>query len=146
MANYYTKFSLVMSLPNQEALDYAMGLHSRARIANQDECLEPDDLPRDWWPSLENWHHQCEPDRSPSGFGLWIHSEEGGIDSACLFIQHLLAKYQPAECVEFQWSDDCSKPRLDAFGGGAAFITATEIRTFHTREWLDAQKQKQIAA
>jgi hypothetical protein len=38
--------------------------------------------------------------------------------------------------VTFEWSHDCSKPRVDAYGGGAAIITAKRIKTMSTCEWL----------
>ena len=38
-----------------------------------------------------------------------------------------------------EWSNDCSKPRVDAFGGGAAFITARKIKSINTGEWLHRQ-------
>jgi hypothetical protein len=41
--------------------------------------------------------------------------------------------------VTFEWSHDCSKPRVDAYGGGAAFITAKEIKTMSTSAWLNEQ-------
>jgi len=63
----------------------------------------------------------------------------GGVDAVCLFIQHLLQKFDPQGRVSLEWSHDCSKPRVDAYGGGAAFITATEIKTMSTAAWLKAQ-------
>ena len=47
-----------------------------------------------------------------------------------------LQKFKFAEGVMFEWSHDCSKPRTDAFGGGAAFVTTDQIKTFTTSEWL----------
>jgi len=38
--------------------------------------------------------------------------------------------------VEFEWSNDCSKPRVDAYGGGAVIITARKIKSMSTTEWL----------
>jgi hypothetical protein len=51
----------------------------------------------------------------------------------------LLQKFDPEGQVAFEWSEDCSKPRIDAFGGGAAFITAKEIKTMTTADWLRQQ-------
>jgi hypothetical protein len=47
-----------------------------------------------------------------------------------------LQKFAFAGGAAFEWSHDCSKPRTDAYGGGAAFVTANEIETFTTSEWL----------
>ena len=61
------------------------------------------------------------------------------IDAVCAFIQYLLERFNPDGPVCVEWSNDCSKPRTDAYGGGAALITSEEIRIITTREWLDQQ-------
>ena len=63
----------------------------------------------------------------------------GGLDAVCEFIQHLLQKFDPRGRVTFEWSHDCSKPRVDAYGGGAACITAKEIKSMSTAAWLNEQ-------
>ena len=60
----------------------------------------------------------------------------GGMDAVCAFIQHLLQKFDSQDRVTFEWSHDCSKPRTDAYGGGAAIVTAKEIKTMSTSQWL----------
>jgi len=65
--------------------------------------------------------------------------ETDGIDAVCAFIQHLLQRFQLTYRVSFEWSHDCSKPRTDAFGGGAAVISAKEIKTLTTSGWLQEQ-------
>jgi len=62
--------------------------------------------------------------------------DDGGVDAACAFIQHLLEKFNPTGRVTFEWSFDCSKPRTDAYGGGAAIITVQNIRSMSTGQWL----------
>jgi hypothetical protein len=61
------------------------------------------------------------------------------VEAACLFTQHLLQKFDPKTHVTFEWSHDCSKPCVDAYGGGAAFITAKEIKSMSTAAWLNEQ-------
>jgi hypothetical protein len=63
----------------------------------------------------------------------------GGIDAVCAFIQHLLQEFDPAGHATLEWSNDCSKPRVDAFGGGAALITAHKVKTINTGAWLHRQ-------
>jgi hypothetical protein len=92
----------------------------------------PDSFPEDLVGEVENWDFETETVDD----GLWLHSQNGGQETACVFIQHLLQKFDFAPAVAFEWSHDCSKPRTDAYGGGAAFITSTEIETFSTHEWL----------
>ena len=92
----------------------------------------PADFPDDMKDEIESWTFETEA--TPEG--LWLNSQYGGQESACAFIQHLLQKFDFAPAVAFEWSHDCSRPKTDAYGGGAAFVTATEIETFSTSEWL----------
>lgn len=144
MANYYTKFSMTFSLPSQEAEDYALSLCQRASIARDNEEYEADDIPvelREW---VEGWTFDCESDHSGSP-GIWCHSEEaGGQDACAFFIQHLLQKYCPQEHCGFEWAHDCSKPRLDGFGGGAVWISAVGVQFFGTSQWLQERSESKL--
>ena len=138
MSNYFTYFSLVLPLPDEAAQAYAIELfHKGSSIQQGDEA--PADFPPALADATEEWWFEIEPENSPGQFGLWLHSENGGIDAVCAFIQHLLEKYHSTEQVTFEWSHDCSKPRTDAYGGGAAIVTATEIKTMSTSQWLREQ-------
>lgn len=129
MADYYTNFSVVLPLTKEQQA-YAF------EVAKQVEEHQTQELPTDFPGSLtaeiENWTFETERTEP----GLWLHSQYGGQDAACAFIQHLLQKYEFAGGVTFEWSHDCSKPRTDAYGGGAALITKDKIKTFTTAAWL----------
>ena len=131
MADYFTNFSLCLPL-TKEQRDYALALVNQALAhRNEDEPL-PDTFPAELKNEIEDWCFETEVD----GEELWLHSQYGGQDAACVFIQHLLQKFSFAGGVTFEWSHDCTKPRTDAFGGGAAFVTATEIEIMTTQGWL----------
>jgi hypothetical protein len=132
MADYYTKFSVVMSLPSKEAQDYAINIHHQASQAYQSDDL-PADLNEELQGALEDCCFEIETDENHA---IWLHSENGGVDAACVFIQHLLKKFDPKGRVTFEWSNDCSKPRTDAYGGGAAIVTAKKIKSMTTGEWI----------
>ena len=135
MADYFTNFSLIVPLPTEAAEKYALDLAQQAfRIHLGDEI--PDDFPALFRDVVEDWRFDTEPSDPSTGWGLWLHSDSGGIDAVCAFIQHLLERFDPAGHVALEWSNDCSKPRVDAFGGGAAIITATRIKTISTNQWL----------
>ena len=138
MADYYTNFSMVLSLANQTEQAYALDLAHKASLAQQGDEL-PADFPKALANMIEDWQFETEPDNSGTGHGLWLHSMNGGQDAVCGFIQHLLQKFDPQGRVTFEWSHDCSKPRVDAYGGGAAFITAKEIKSMSTAAWLSDQ-------
>lgn len=132
MADYYTKFSLMLTLKNESEQQYALNLAAKAKqIRFEDESV-PGDFPALLKEVLENWNFDTELAKE----GVWITSADGGIDAVCAFIQHLMQKFGFAPSIAFEWSYDCSKPRTDAYGGGAAFVTATEIKTFSSSEWL----------
>ncbi len=136
MADYFTHFSLILTLPSAEAQSYALELATQtSRIQQGDE--PPADFPKELADLIEDWRFDIEPDTAGDKPALWLHSSNGGIDAVCLFIQHLLQRFDPQGRVTFEWSHDCSKPRTDAYGGGAAIVTATEIKAMSTSEWLN---------
>ena len=135
MADYFTNFSLVFSLPSTEAQAYALELASQSsRVQQGDEQSET--FPKELANVVEDWCFETNEDLAENKPALWLHSSNGGIDAVCAFIQHLLRKFDPTGRVTFEWSNDCSKPRLDAYGGGAAIITAKKIKTMSTCDWL----------
>jgi len=135
MADYYTNFSIALSLPTEAAQTYAVNLARRAEQAHESDEL-PYAFPPELADQIEDWRFETEANQAASVHGLWLHTEYGGIDAVCAFIQHLLQKFDPVGRATFEWSNDCSKARTDAYGGGAAIITATNIETMSTHEWL----------
>jgi hypothetical protein len=131
MADYFTNFSVVLPLTKVQQ-EYAMQLVNQIKLHREDNEPLPADFPSDLADEAENWTFETES----TADGLWLNSQYGGQDAVCVFIQHLLQKFDFAPSVSFEWSFDCSKPRTDAYGGGAAFITAKEIKSFTTTEWL----------
>lgn len=133
MADYFTNFSLLVPLPTEAAQKYALDLAQQAaRIQQGDESAGGFPLRE----VVEDWQFETDADSSAKSWGLWLHSDYGGIDAVCAFIQHLLQRFAPGAHVTLEWSNGCSKPRVDAFGGGAALITARNIKTINTAEWL----------
>jgi hypothetical protein len=133
MADYYTNFSFIIQLPNPEARKAALEL---ADNVNNYDGEVPHTLPAPLIEVIEDWRFEVE---AAGECGLWLHSGDGGLDAVCVFIQHLLQAFDPEGHLGFEWSHDCSKPRTDAYGGGAAFITATSIKTKNTHDWLMEQ-------
>jgi hypothetical protein len=132
MADYYTNFSFILPLKDAAQKEYALELAQTASSSRFEETQLPANFPESLKDLLEEWWFEVEGCEE----GIWLHSESGGIDAVCAFVQHLLQKYDAAPFISFEWSHDCSKPRTDAFGGGAAYITAKEIKTMNTSEWL----------
>lgn len=128
-----------MVLPTKEAVEYAVNLAEQAEEArNNDEI--PVDFPVELKDVVEDWYFETEGD----GMQIWLHSSNGGIDAVNAFIQHLLERFTPDKYVMLEWSNDCSKPRTDAYGGGAAFITPHEVKFMNTAQWI-ADQEAQFA-
>lgn len=73
--------------------------------------------------------------------GAWIYAEGGGNpDQVADVVQAFLQRFRPSESWGMEWSLSCSKPRLDAFGGGAVFVTATSKEWCNTHDWLQEKK------
>jgi len=138
MADYSTNFSFIVPLPDAAAQAYALDLANKASSIQQG-AKAPADFPAALAEVKEDWLFEAEAHSAPGECGLWLHSECGGIEAVCAFVQHLLQKYSSTEPVTFEWSHDCSKPRTDAYGGGAALITAAEIKIMSTSQWLHEQ-------
>lgn len=70
--------------------------------------------------------------------GLWIVAElNGNPDHVAHFMQMFLQKFRPKDALCFSWATTCSRPLLDEFGGGAAFITAKKIQWNNVWDWAD---------
>ena len=142
MADYFTNFSMMLTLPSAGAQKYAADLAQQAFYIHMGDEAMPDDFPESLKDLVDDWRFETAGNHPSDGPGLWLHSSDGGIDAVCGFIQHLLQKFDPKGHVALEWSNDCSKPRTDAFGGGAALITARKIKTINTGEWLHRQTAK----
>ena len=146
MADYYTQFSFDLELPDEQAIDFAMNLVAMTDTlrwqSDEDRKTTELDFPKELEDSLDDWSFEVDKDKS----GVWIHSDYGGVDAACQFVQYLLDRFGIEKPVTFEWANTCSKPRLDAFGGGAVIITATKIKAITTSEWVFRQVQRMTNA
>ena len=145
MADYFTNFSLLVPLPDEAAQKYALDLAHAATVTYQGD-EPPANFPASLAEVIDDWQFDTDADQTSGSLGLWLHSDSGSIDAVCAFIQHLLQKFNPEGRVSFEWSHDCSKPRVDAFGGGAAIITAEEIKSICTNQWLQEQAEADAQA
>lgn len=132
MADYYTKFSFTVPIqvPGNDEQEDERNVSAVVAELNQliDEALED--------PEHEAFPEEDTPmyglDIAASGSEVWITDDagEGSVDAAIAATQWLLNLPGAPEVVEFQWSNDCSKHRTDAFGGGIARVTAKSVETW----------------
>jgi hypothetical protein len=140
MADYFTNFSLAFKLKDGHGRQYAVDLAGKAAGYRTNDEPVPGGFPTSLVEVLEDWSFETKA----ADDSIWLHSQYGSIDAACAFIRHLLEKFDPEGCVTFEWSHDCTKPRTDAYGGGAAIITAREIKTMNTADWIRSNLPEEL--
>ncbi|RLC83545.1 MAG: hypothetical protein DRJ03_16835 [Chloroflexi bacterium] len=149
MANYYTLASLVAATklsPKEQAW-----ILNEIKI--EDAILDVSEETRDVWAKARGI-----PD-ADFGFGfrlsivkndtigpyMWLSYDENfNVENACAFLQHWLHTMRPDEAIGFEYTNTCSKPRPDGFGGGAVFVTKDDIKTTHSYSWL-IEREKEHA-
>ncbi|NQT93239.1 MAG: hypothetical protein HQ559_10795 [Lentisphaerae bacterium] len=138
MADYYTEFSLTLPLRTDAEKAWV-----NERIAGGVIALTPhtaddaDSVGPDDQLYFDATIQQAEED-APAGV-LWIYSQDSGnVDDVIVFLQAFLKAHRDSsEHISFEWSHSCSKPRTDAFGGGATIITADRAYWTNTGAWLE---------
>jgi hypothetical protein len=68
---------------------------------------------------------------------LWIHTDEWtGVDALCDRLRNIMRRFDIPGKWGFNWSQGCSSPRVDAYGGGACVVSQTRIESINTGDWL----------
>ena len=125
MADYYTHFSFEIPKLRKGETEWL-----RAEIERRSNTTDENDFP------LFDAEYSFDP-ACPAYGTLWLHDSEGcNLDNLALFVQEFIKQFRPKAIFGFEWSNDCSKPRLDAYGGGAVVITNKSIRWVNTGTWV----------
>lgn len=133
MADYFTKFSFVIENLQDGERAWLADLLAGTGDHPTDDLAEM--LPN---PPFVGFAWSFEDDGS-----LWLHSDESGVpEDAAAVAQEFLARFRPHASVGFEWANTCSKPGLDAFGGGAVVITAGQQRWLSSAQWLVEQQRR----
>lgn len=130
MADYFTHFSCLIDVGSPDKAARALALFQRLRAADQDA----DDPEVSGFTLL----HQD----ATEGSTLWIHDDDhGDVDAVIRFVLRLAEDLDLTGLWGFQYALTCSRPRLDAFGGGAHVIDLAARKSIgwtSTHEWLAA--------
>ena len=130
MADYFTHFSCLLDVGTPSKAALAVALFQQLRLEDQ-EVDEPQ-------VSGFDLSVQDGPDNSI----LWIRDDEhGDIEQVIGFVLRLAAEIDLTGLWGFDHAHTCSRPRLEAFGGGAHVIdlgARKSIGWISTHEWLTA--------
>lgn len=125
MADYFTHFSCLLDVGTPENASRAVDLYKNGAPNEDDRCPSDDfvlSLPKE------------------NGTQLWIHDEVSGDPQLVIeFALLCAAEFDLKGLWGFTWAVTCSRPRLEAFGGGAHVIdlgARKSIGSTSTGEWL----------
>jgi hypothetical protein len=130
MADYYTEFSFMIPASDEEERKFL--------VAWTEEPDEPDE---DW----DEYYHSgvCVVDE---GDAVWVHADAGygSPENAAALVAEWQTKFNKDDFVSFEYSFGCSKPRLDAFGGGGVLIHKGEEHWAPQPGLWISNKQKEL--
>lgn len=73
----------------------------------------------------------------------WFYSSQNAdISQVAEMVQEYLKAHRPDGCFSLTWAEYTDKLRPDQFDGGAIFVTADDIKTFHAGEWVREQERE----
>jgi hypothetical protein len=141
MADYFTHLSFEFSMPTDEAADKAIALLREIEACIEDETVKP---------GLEAFEPFVKDGIGPDlaveseGNAVWVSDDWGcpNLDLLVAWLQEALRRFHPDGAVGFEWATGCSKKRVGAFGGGAAFVTKDEEQWINGYGWLEEQTKR----
>ncbi len=130
MADYFTHFSCVLDAGTPEKAAQALDLHARLRAEDE---VSSDPVYSGFALALQD---------GPGSSVLWFHDDgRGDVEAVIGFVLRLAAEIDLNGHWGFDYAHTCSRPRLEAFGGGAHVIDLSgrkSIGWISTHEWLTA--------
>ena len=130
MADYFTHFSCLLDVGTPDKAARALALFQSLREADQNA----DD------PEVAGFDLVRQD--APEGSALWIHDDDhGDVEAVIRFVLRLAEELDLTGLWGFDYASTCSRPRLEAFGGGAHVIdlgARKSVGWISTYEWLTA--------
>lgn len=130
MADYFTYFSCLLDVGTAENALAAHRMFIQSRLEDAD-CDEP--LCSGFDLTLQE---------GDAAHVLWIHDDvSGDVEQVIGFVLRLAEAFDLKDLWGFEHANTCSRPRIDAFGGGAHVIdlgTRKSVGWTSTNEWLAA--------
>lgn len=126
MANYYVLFSVMLHIDTDAELKWCRE-HIEELKKDRDENDNYD---------VGDFDYKIELTPGRTGGDIWFHADESGEPSHVAdFVQSYFKHFKKNGTWALEWSNYCDKARLDAYGGGAVVVTATQQRWMNTNQW-----------
>ena len=131
MADYFTQFSCVLDVGTSEKAVAALDLFLRLR--REDKASDDQEF-SGFALSLQD---------GPGSSVLWFHDDDGqgDVEGVIRFVPRLAEDLDLTGLWGFDCAHTCSRPRQEAFGGGAHVIdlrARKSVGWISTHEWLTA--------
>jgi hypothetical protein len=82
-----------------------------------------------------------DSDDETLGRHLWVYAHDWGyVDNVAHLVRKFLKQFRPDDCWSLTWSETCSKPRVGQFGGGAVFVTASDVAWGGSCDFVEQQR------
>jgi hypothetical protein len=121
MADYFTHFSCLLDVGTPENAARALQLYNA--LSNENDAEDP--------PS-DGFLLSIDPEHG--GTHLWMRDDgSGDPEHVIQFVKRCAAEFGLTGRWGMQYANTCSKPRLDAFGGGAHVL---DLATGETVDWI----------
>jgi hypothetical protein len=122
MADYFTHFSCLLDVGTPQNAARALDLYNALSEAGASEE-----------PPSEGFLVSIQPEHG--GSQLWLRDDVSGDPERLIqFVKLCAAEFGLSGRWGFQYANTCSRPRLNAFGGGAHIL---DLGTGKTVEWID---------
>jgi hypothetical protein len=137
MANYYTYISFEFELPTAEAANEAV-----AFLAEIEEVINGDEDITARFPAFKDFEMGSGVRVEAEGRKVWVYDDCGcpELEFVATWLREVLKVHDPDGAVGFNFATDCDKHRLDAFMGGAVFVTSEAVTWTNTYDWLREQE------
>ncbi len=130
MADYFSQFSCILDVSTPEKAIAALDLFLRLR--EEDEASDD--------PEFSGFALSIQD--GPGCSDLWFHDDgQGDVEGVIHFVLRLAEELDLTGLWGFDYAHTCSRPRLEAFGGGAHVVdlgARKSIGWISTHEWLTA--------
>jgi hypothetical protein len=130
MADYFTHFSCVLDVGTPDNAAEALDLYNQFHDEGQSED-----------PPSDGFLISIQPEHG--GTKLWMRDDTTGDPERLIqFVKRCAAQFSLTGRWGFQYANTCSRPRLEAFGGGAHVLdlgTGETIAWTYTNGWLADQ-------
>lgn len=128
MADYFTHFSCLLDVGTPQNAARALELYNELSVENAEQD-----------PPSEAFLISIQPEHG--GSQLWLRDDGSGDPAMLLsFVKRCAAEFGLTGLWGFQFANTCSRPRINAFGGGAHVLdlaTGEDVGWTYTSGWLD---------